>query len=330
MPQVWVLPVAEGAARQVTDAPQGVYDFDLSPDGARVVFAALRADGGADLRQINLDGTGAADLLTCPDAACLAPVFSPAAGWVAYERRELSTGLTGEATFGQPRAHLLSLTDHSDTPLGPDDSQTRTPRWGPDGRLSYLDETRQVLVVRDLASGAETFIPDTSGENGTWSPDGQFIVFPEIFFPPEPTPLPGATPSAEHSDKFFSHLLRVTIATNEMRDLSGEGIVEDASPAYSPSGAWLAFGRKGLAAGQWTPGRQLWLMRADGTEAHVLTAEPLYNHSAFQWSADEQQIVYMRFNAAEPGAPAEIWIISVDGTSARKIVAGGYLPQWVP
>ena len=330
-PQVWLLPVAEGSApRQVTAEPHGVYDFDLSPDGARVVYAALRADGGADLRQINLDGGGAAQVLACPQAACLAAVVSPDGAWLAYERRELSTGLTGELVFGQPRAHLLSLRDYSDTPLGPDDSQTRTPRWGPDGRLSYLDETRQVLSVHALATGAETFIPDTAGESGTWSPDGRFIVFPEIFFPPEPTPLPGATPGAAHSDKFFSHLLRVTITTNEMRNLSGEGIVEDASPAYSPSGAWLAFGRKGLAAGQWTPGRQLWLMRADGTEAHALTSEPLYNHSAFQWSADEQQIVYMRFNAAEPGTPAEIWIITADGTGPRQLMAGGYLPQWLP
>ena len=331
VPQLWILPVADGAQpRPVTDEPHGVYDFDLSSDGARAVYAALRAEGGADLRLINLDGSGAADLLTCPQAACLSPVFSPDGQWVAYERRGLATGRAGEITFGDARLHLLSLANRSDRPLGPDDSQTRTPRWGPDGRLSYLDETRQALVVRDPASGSETFIPDTSGESGTWSPDGQFIVFPEIFFPPEPSAVPGATAPAGHSDQFFSHLLRVTIATNESRDLSGPGIVEDGSPAYSPTGAWLAFGRKGLAAGDWTPGRQLWLMRADGTQAHALSSEPLYNHSAFQWSVDEAQIVYMRFNAAEPGTPAEIWIVNADGSGPRKLAAGGYLPQWTP
>jgi TolB protein len=331
VPNLWILATAEGAQpRQVTAEPHAVYDFDLAPDGAWAVYSALRADGGADLRQINLDGSSAAEVLACADAACLSPAVSPDGAWVAYERRAVTAGPAGEATFGAPRVHLLSRRDYSDTPLGPNDSQTRTPRWGPDGRLSYLDETRQVLAVHDPASGAETFIPDTSGESGTWSPDGQFIVFPEIFFPPEPTPAPDAITPTEHTDNFYSHLLRVTIATNAAQDLSGAGITEDSSPAYSPSGAWLAFARRGLGAGDWTPGRQLWLMRADGSQARPLSTEPLFNHSAFQWSADEAQLVYMRFNAAEPGTPAEIWLMNADGTGARRLAVGGYLPQWVP
>jgi TolB protein len=336
-PNLWFIPLAEGARPQPLSAETlGIYDFDLSPDGQRFVYSALRADGGADLRTVNADGSGTADVLLCPGEACLTPAFSPDGQRVAYERHTLTSGAAGEVSFGDSRVHVVTLATGADEIVGDADVETRFPRWGPDGRLSYFDTTRQAMVVQDLATHAVTYIPDSSGEMGTWSPDGQVIVYPEIFFPPEPTPIPGA-PESDNTDKFFSHLLQVTIATNATENLSGEGVVEDASPVYSPDGKWLAFARKSLVQSGWTPGRQLWLMRADGSEARPLTNEPLYHHSAFVWSPDGRQLVYMRNNAVTPGLPAEIWTINVadslqgaDGTSARKLVEGGYLPQWMP
>jgi TolB protein len=330
---LWFIPLAEdGQPQQITTEILGVYDFDLSPDGQRFVYSALRAGGGADLRAIGSDGSGAADVLLCPGEACLTPAFSPDGQRAAYERHALIAGAAGEVTFGESHVHVVTLATGADEAVDDADAlraETRFPRWGPDGRLSYFDTTRQAMVIHDLATGALTYVPDSSGEMGTWSPDGQFIVFPEIFLPPEPEPTPGA-PEPEPTDTFFSHLLRVTIATNATENLSGEGVVEDASPVYSPDGNWLAFARKGLEPGQWTPGRQLWLMRADGSDARPLTNEPLYHHSAFEWSPDGRRLVFMRNNAVTPGLPAEIWTIQADGAGARKLVEGGYLPEWMP
>jgi len=339
VPNLWLIPVAAGAEpRQITTEPFGVYDYGVSPDGARFVYAARRADGGADLRVVNVDGTGAADLLLCPDVGCVSPVFAPDGRRVAYERRALIPSLTGEMSLGGSRVYVRALGAGVDEPVGDPAADTRFPRWGPDGRLSYLDTTRQAMVIYDLASGAVTYVPDSSGEMGTWSPDGTVVVYPEIFIPPEPTPAPGT--EGDHMDRFFSRLLSVTIVTNEAVNLSGEGVVDDASPVYAPSGEWLAFGRRALGAvyaATWTPGRQLWLMRPDGSDAHALTQEPLYNHSAFAWNPEGTALAYMRFNAADPGAPAEIWVVNVEAagpsgaevSSARKL-ASGYLPEWLP
>ena len=79
-------------------------------------------------------------------------------------------------------------------------------------------------------------------------------------------------------------------------------------------------------------------MRPDGSQAHPLTGDPLYNHSAFTWSPDGALIAYMRFNTSDPGAPAETWLIDVDaagnvggaaGAGPHKLVQG-YLPEWLP
>jgi Tol biopolymer transport system component len=354
VPNLWLTTVGADAAPQaVTTETVGVYDYAISPDGTQIAYSARSADGGDELRLLRLDGSGAIDLVKCPGEACVSPAFSPDGQKLAYERHVLVSGLSGAQSLGPAHVHLYDLTSRADQTVS--DADTRFPRWGPDGRLAFLDTGRQAVVVQDLASGALTYIPDTSGEMGTWSPDGKYITYPEIIVPPEPTPnatpsaTPNATPNAtpdatqaeseaeQPSNPFYSYLLRVTIATNESVNLSGSSLYEDASPVYSPSGAWLAFGRKQQIGGQWTPGRQLWLMRADGNNPRPLTDDPLYNQSAFTWSSDGAVLAYMRFNTNNPGEPAEIWQINIDeagtpgsGAAGARRLTQGYLPEWLP
>jgi Tol biopolymer transport system component len=331
VPNLWTLAVAETAQpQQVTTETVGIAGYDISPDGQSFVYAAQRADGGADLRTIDVDGARAALLVDCPNNACLSPVVSPDGQRVAYERQTLISNAGGTKAPGASHVHVYTPATGQDISVGEEANEARTPRWGPDGRLSYYDMTRQAIVVRDLGSGAVTYIPDASGEMGTWSPDSQYIIFPELSFP-SVGPPDSALGVGEAPAHFASRLLRVAIATNAKTDLSGPGEVDDGSPDYSPSGEWLAFASKGPGnTTQWTPGRQIWLMHPDGQDARALTTDPVYNHSALMWNADGTALVYMRFNAAAPDQPAEIWTVNADGTGARRLVTGGYLPAWLP
>ena len=114
------------------------------------------------------------------------------------------------------------------------------------------------------------------------------------------------------------------------RNLSGAGAVEDAAAVYSPAGEWIVFGRKQIEQDKWTPGRQMWLMRADGSGPRALTSDPLFNHSSFIWGPDGSRLVYVRFDVTDAASTTEIWMMSADGSSARKLVTGGFLPAWLP
>jgi dipeptidyl aminopeptidase/acylaminoacyl peptidase len=167
-----------------------------------------------------------------------------------------------------------------------------------------------------------------------WSPDGLTFVFPEITFVPEAL---DADPEAP--PQFYSHLRQVAAADGSSVDLSGsEGfLVEDAGPAYSPDGRWIAFSRRGLASETWTPGRQVWRMRSDGAEALPLTDAASLNHAAVSWSPDGTRIAYMLFDQLNPTQPAEMRWQWVDGNEGGLIPvpesdapAGGYAPAWIP
>ncbi|MBI3176861.1 MAG: PD40 domain-containing protein, partial [Chloroflexi bacterium] len=332
---VWAVPAEGGAAAQLTSEAAGVDDFVVSPDGTQIVYAALRPDGGADLRRTSRDGGPATTVLACHTDLCSAPQFSADGAQLAFERSPVQP----DGRIGDPKVQVLDPASGQLTIPAQDPAHTtRSPRFAADGRLAYLDSTLQAIAVFDFASRTATYIPNTSGEMGTWSPDGNFIVYPEIVFPPEPTPAPTATgaipqtPTAEpeNSDRFYSNLLRVTVSTNKADDLSGSNLVEDASPVYSPDGQWLAFARKQLVQNQWTPGRQLWLMRADGQDARALTSDPFDNHSAFVWSPDSARLVYMRFNVAALSELPTVWIIDISGAGETELAPGGYLPEWIP
>lgn len=329
---LWLLPVDEGGAPQpLTDEPLGLYDYAVSADGAAIAYSVRREDQGLDLRRLDTATGEVTDLLACPGQACLSPAFSPDGRWLAYQRHDLVPGLSpGELTQGASQVWVHSLADPAlpDRPIG--EVGGRFPRWSPDSRLAYLDTTRAAIAVHDLDTGGVTYVPNVSGDVGTWSPDGAALVFSELFFP-EHVHAADET-EAEHEaavSTFYTYLVRVEVATNAAVDLSGEAAVDDGSPSFSPSGAWLAFGRKTLRDAQWTPGRQLWLMRPDGSQAYALTDDPLYNHSAFRWSPDSRTLAYHRFNVAEPGLPAEIWAVDVSDSQPRRLVEG-FLPEWLP
>ncbi len=320
---------------RLTETPLGVVDYSVGAGGSRVAYTRLREDGSTDLRLLDL-ATGEDRLVfACPEGErCQAPALSLDGRWLAFERAPLEVGRAGQPVPGRSSVWALAVDEGSGpVRIGPADHVTGQPAWSPRGWLAYYDGTLRTIAVVDATAGAEppalAFIPSDLGNLGSWSPDGIFLVFPEIVFAEEPVREEG---DEEGTIPFFSHLYRVEVSTGLMTDLSGENQlqVEDASPVYSPDGRWIAFARKYLDSARWTPGRQLWVMRFDGSDARPLTDAPAYNHSAPAWSPDSTILVYMRLNTVDFGAPPEIWWTEVESGESGRLAIGGFLPQWIP
>jgi hypothetical protein len=73
-------------------------------------------------------------------------------------------------------------------------------------------------------------------------------------------------------------------------------------------------------AGTW----QLYTMNADGTGARQLTSGP-GDSTAADISADGGRILFTR---TAPGEPPAVWIISSDGTGARRLIENASEPEW--
>lgn len=312
---------------RLTTAPLGVYDFDVNPAGSTLIYSAERSDGGTDLHRLDVASGEDRLIFPCPEGErCRAATLSYDGSLLAFERYSIRPQGAGGPVSGGSRVWVMRMESGEAVPIGPEEHVTASPVWSPQGLLAYHDGSLGALVVVDPAGGAEPpgfrFLPSELGVVGSWSPDGSYLVFPDIIFPE----------GLSDEVVFYSHLFRAEMSSGELVDLwrAGFGQVEDASPVVSPDGQWIAFARKHLEGDLWTLGRQLWIMRSDGSGARALSSEPDYNHSAIVWSDDSTTLAFMRFNQGDFTQASEIWLSGLEEGQARRLVVGGYLPQWVP
>jgi Tol biopolymer transport system component len=330
----------------LTDIPAGVLDFDVSPDGKSIYYSVNNLQGGTSIYRLENfdtpsdDATQAASqpgstlILACTRATCRTPKISPQGNFLAYERTAFLGGQ--EPTY--TRVWLLPLGDNpSPAPgqalasqsqarlAGREGEQTMLPEWSPEGWLSIYNNTLAAFTLLNPVDGQAVQFANDTGQPGSWNPDGNAFVAPEISFIEPGDPQRTGLESIANS-----HLIRFNRQDGSEQDLSQAENLEDASPAYAPDGSTLAFTRKYLDIAHWTPGRQLWTMNADSSDVRQLTDDPFYHHYALAWKPGGEQLAYVRFNQTVLTDPPEIWVINPETAQANRLIVGGYAPQWIP
>jgi hypothetical protein len=320
---IYTLEPTHGEIHQYTYG-MDVLDYVAAGDGIYIYFSASNPQDGADIYQLDrLEADRSDDksyqphmLLSCGEAQCRNLAVSSDGQFLAYEYLVPSVSLG----LSPAQIRMLSIKDLTVTPISLANHEAVQPSWSSNEWLLYYDRSTSIYEGVDLQSGQRVQISNQTGQPGAWSIDGEYYLAPEISY----------SRSQISYETGISHLIRYKFPDASSVDLSGDLPVEDVEALYSPDGKLIAFTRKFLNALDWTPGRQIWMMNADGSNAHPITNEAYYNHYDLAWSLDGSMLAYVRFNQAKLSDSPELWLVYSDGSNPIQLVIGGYSPIWIP
>jgi Tol biopolymer transport system component len=308
--------VTTAAPRALTQADYGIWDFAVDEHNGQIAYSVLGETGTSDIWWLPSAAEQASLLQACPEAACNSMAFSPDSRLLAFAQRTASD--FGVAVIAPPRLWLLEPATNNAVQLFSDDQQLGSdPRWSPDGKwISYVSPDLEGIGVYHLDNGTSLFYATTTGEPAVWHPQSNLLVMSEM--------LPD-------SPLYEVHLYAIDPLRATRVDLSDYGVaVEDNSPAFSPDGSWIAFRRRELEGPGGSLGKQLWRMRADGSDPTPLTDAVEYDHGPPAWSPDGRYLLYHRFPLRGPEVTISVWIMDVTSGKAWEVARPGQRPQWVP
>ncbi|MBL7942113.1 MAG: PD40 domain-containing protein, partial [Flavobacteriales bacterium] len=200
------------------------------------------------------------------------------------------------------RGNVTQLTDRLGNLNGPEIS--------PDGsliayKLSTLISNQIWLMDRDGSNPRP--IPNASGWDPTWSPDGQFILF-----------------ASDMQDGI--QLYRIRLDGGELQRVSDLPAIRGRSD-WSPDGSFIV-----TYSGQpWQ--RDVYIMNSDGSNARQLTPTG-GNSQGPSISPDGQWVVFTSyFDKYREDHGCEIYIMRVNGTDIRRLTENDYCdyqPRWGP
>lgn len=309
LPQLYRRAPDGSGARELSSAPLGIRDFAVSPDGEAIVYSVNREDGGADLWRVGTDGSGERQLLACPAMSCDGAVWAPDGQRLVYVRAPLNVG-GGSA----PRLYWLQWPGAATQAVFAGERQTGwMPGFSADGAwLSFVRPGAPPAVLAYPLDGGEPVeLPGDTAAPAAWHPFDQRFLSSVVLY---------------EGESAYTHLFAVQVETQAVEELSGVAQTEDTGAAWSPDGEWIAFTRKVARA---PVGKQVWLMRADGSAARPLTSDPASSFSSLSWSAGGEQLLVQRY-ATAGGARPEIWLLAVDSGALSRVAQEGASPVWLP
>lgn len=268
--QICTIAAAGGWPMQITIDPAPLSDlvfsvrqYDWSPDGAHLVYAA-EVERGAQLWVVPAGG-GPARRIVGPPGFNHSPRWSPDGRHILFVTdRE-----------GCEQIALVGSAGGWPAPLTEEVCHAGDPRWSPDGRqIAYTwqethDRRSQDIWLRALAGGPPRRLTESTGRRNhspRWSPDGRYLAF--------------------ISDRSgYDNVWIMPLAGGKARPLLPEA-ADQREITWSPGGRRLALVR--IAAGN------AQVVVVDIASGRVREVSPAGGyHVGPQWSPDGRQLVYV-------------------------------------
>jgi len=246
--------------RKVADCPlpdcDGTASPAWSPDGSKIVFAALSKEGGAGegLFVVDADGSSLTRLTDCAPPGCgqdWDPAWSPDGSKIVFTR--LGKGSLDQAII---ELYVVNADGSGLGSLADLPGYAETPAWSPDGtRIAFDlqdDNGQRIEVIHADGSHRSVILQEPPGSGPgapAWSPDGSRIAFVRA--------------SSEGNPDIFVMNADGSHATRLTTDPS-----PDVDPVWSPDGSKIAFVRTGS-------GGELFIMDADGGDPQLVVKDVL-------------------------------------------------------
>ena len=242
---------------------------------------------------MNDDGTNVRQMTTTPSTDESAPAYSPDGAHLVFESVRPGAAvdlLTMDADGSNTRVLATGLTHNFGAAWSADSKQIAF-TWNRDGGqfgIYRMDAGGSVLMaIERLTEAASDGFPQ-------YSPDGKKLAF--------------------HVGRGIAVIdLATKMATRLTADVTNSGY-----PAWSPEGARLA-------CVSWQSGRaEIFTMKADGSNQHVLVSMPGHNAVEPRWSPDGTRIVFTQTPAAAQGllpatAESTVDVVAVATGEVRRL-----------
>lgn len=174
---LWLMPLAGGPARRLTDDIFEIAQPDWSPDGKSLVFQSYR-DGNFHVWTIGADGTGLKQL-TRGAFDCREPRYSP-------DGRKIAFSSDRGGRYG---VHVLELATGAVTPFSSGPGDEFEPSWSPDGQSIAFTVDKVRIDVQDAAGARRTVgkvkasadrFNAASVASPAFTPDGGDVIYTAI------------------------------------------------------------------------------------------------------------------------------------------------------
>jgi ABC-type nickel/cobalt efflux system permease component RcnA/Tol biopolymer transport system component len=315
--QLFVVALDNATAHQLTQEPVGVLDFALSPDGREVAYSTADRDGCESIKIVAIETGSVRAELACGNNICSTPVWTPDGGRLLYARLDPALAATSTEF---PTIWSFDPETGETAPLFQDGQMPGySTQVSPDGAwLSYTSVNPWEVRLYSLVDGARHSLPTQTGDPAIWHPRSDCVLLTDYLRDYE-----------ADNQAPVRHLFRYDVRTGNLRDLTVNPTFDEALPAWSPDGEWIAAVRSEPGPSNPMLVRQIVLMRADGSQARLVTDRTGVEYSRPVWSPDGGYLLY-HVRPADSLEDSIVRVLDVRTGEVRDLVQQGYLPIWLP
>lgn len=260
-----------------------------------IVFTSERDSDNPDIYSVPSSG-GEAQRLTNTSATETDPVWSPSRDRIAF--------LSDRGDDFE--LYIMDAEGESEQVAVGGEGERKAFAWGPKGeRIAYVSdhEGKNFIYIKNLELGQQFRLStiDAPQELGSWSPDGEWVVF---------SVLSGDRQGIHRKNP--GGVDEVQLTENA-----------DSKPVYSPDGRSIAF-----ISTRDAEESEIYVMLEDGQDERNLTRKPGADFD-FDWSPDSNSLVFV---SQRDGGP-EIYLISVDGDDPTRLTTNNSIessPRFSP